>query len=245
MATSVARSGTGPKGRLPHPEHHRTQRIGWLRAAVLGANDGIVSTASLIVGVAAADTSRDTILTAGAAGLVAGAMSMAVGEYVSVSSQRDAERADLAQERRELAADPVSELNELTRIYERRGLDPPLAAEVARQLTHHDALGAHVRDELGLTDVAVARPLQAAWSSAASFTVGALLPLLAALASPASPRILVVAAAALVALAVLGALGARLGGAQVTTAVVRITVLGALAMGITAGIGALVGNAVQ
>src|SRR5918995_106009 len=209
---SVARFGTGPKRRLPHPENHRSQRVGWLRAAVLGANDGIVSTASLIVGVAAADTSRDTILTAGTAGLVAGAMSMAVGEFVSVSSQRDAERADLAQERRELAADPVSELNELTRIYERRGLDRSLAAEVARQLTRHDALGAHVRDELGITDMAIARPQQAAGSSAAAFTVGALIPLLAALASTSAPRIPVVATSALVALGLLGALGARLGG---------------------------------
>ena len=199
MATSVARPGFGPRGRLPHPEYHRTQRVGWLRAAVLGANDGIVSTASLIVGVAAADASRETILTAGVAGLVAGAMSMAVGEYVSVSSQRDAERADLAQERRELATDPENELTELTRIYERRGLDAPLAAEVAKQLTDHDALGAHVRDELGITDVATARPLQAAGSSAASFTVGALVPLLAAVVSPSSPRILVIAVAAVLA----------------------------------------------
>jgi VIT1/CCC1 family predicted Fe2+/Mn2+ transporter len=245
MGTTVARSGTGPRGRLPHPEHHRTQRVGWLRAAVLGANDGIISTASLIVGVAAADANRATVLTAGTAGLVAGAMSMAVGEFVSVSSQRDTEQADLAQERRELAADPESELNELTRIYERRGLDPPLAAEVARQLTHHDALAAHVRDELGITGVAVARPLQAAWSSAASFTVGALLPLLAALASPSSVRVGVVAAAALVTLAVLGAMGARLGGAPLGAAALRITVLGALAMAVTAAIGALVGTAVE
>ena len=244
MAASVARSGTGPRGRLPHPEHHRTQRVGWLRAAVLGANDGIVSTASLIVGVAAAETSRQTIVTAGFAGLAAGAMSMAVGEFVSVSSQRDAERADLAQERRELAADPVSELSELTRIYERRGLDHPLAAEVARQLTNHDALAAHVRDELGITDAARARPLQAAGSSAAAFTVGALVPLLVALVSPATPRIVVVAAAALLALAGLGALGAQLGGAPIGAAVVRITVLSALAMAITAAIGAVVGTAV-
>jgi vacuolar iron transporter family protein len=244
VGTSVARPGTGPRGRLPHPEHHRSQRVGWLRAAVLGANDGIVSTASLIVGVAAADASRSTILTAGTAGLVAGAMSMAVGEYVSVSSQRDAERADLAQERRELVADPESELNELTRIYERRGLEAPLAAEVARQLTHHDALGAHVRDELGITGVAVARPLQAASSSAAAFTVGALVPLLAALASPSSPRIVVVAAAALAALAALGSLGARLGGAPLGAAALRITALGALAMAVTAAIGAAVGSMV-
>jgi vacuolar iron transporter family protein len=241
---SVARFGTGPKRRLPHPENHRSQRVGWLRAAVLGANDGIVSTASLIVGVAAADTSRETILTAGTAGLVAGAMSMAVGEYVSVSSQRDAERADLAQERRELAADPESELNELTRIYERRGLDRSLAAEVARQLTRHDALGAHVRDELGITDLAMARPQQAAGSSAAAFTVGALIPLLAALASTSAPRIPVVAASALAALGLLGALGARLGGAPTGAAALRITVLGALAMAVSAAIGATVGTAV-
>ena len=241
---SVARFGTGPKRRLPHPENHRSQRVGWLRAAVLGANDGIVSTASLIVGVAAADTSRETILTAGTAGLVAGAMSMAVGEYVSVSSQRDAERADLAQERRELAADPESELNELTRIYERRGLDRSLAAEVARQLTRHDALGAHVRDELGITDMAIARPQQAAGSSAAAFTVGALIPLLAALASTSAPRIPVVATSALVALGLLGALGARLGGAPTGAAALRITVLGALAMAVSAAIGATVGTAV-
>jgi VIT1/CCC1 family predicted Fe2+/Mn2+ transporter len=199
----------------------------------------------LIVGVVAADASRATVLTAGAAGLVAGAMSMAVGEYVSVSSQRDTERADLAQERRELAADPVSELHELTGIYERRGLDPPLAAEVARQLTRHDALGAHVRDELGITQVAVARPLQAASSSAAAFTVGALVPLLAALASPSTPRLAVVAVAALVALAALGALGARLGGASLAIGAARITVLGVVAMAITAAIGAAVGAVVE
>jgi VIT1/CCC1 family predicted Fe2+/Mn2+ transporter len=229
---------------VPHPEHHRSQRVGWLRAAVLGANDGIVSTASLIVGVAAAGSSRATVLTAGVAALVAGAMSMAVGEFVSVSSQRDAERADLAQERRELAADPVSELNELTRIYERRGLEPQLAAEVARQLTHHDALGAHVRDELGITDASLARPIQAALSSAAAFTVGALLPLLAAVLSTSSTRIAIIATATLIALGTLGAVGARLGGARMLAASLRITVLGALAMGITAAIGAAVGTTV-
>jgi VIT1/CCC1 family predicted Fe2+/Mn2+ transporter len=232
------------RGRLPHPEHHRTQRVGWLRAAVLGANDGIVSTASLIVGVAAADTSRATVVTAGVAGLVAGAMSMAVGEYVSVSSQRDAERADLAQEQRELAADPDSELRELTHIYERRGLDPDLAGEVARQLTHHDALGAHVRDELGFTAVAVARPLQAAASSAAAFTVGALIPVLAAVLSPASVRVGIIAAAALVALAALGGVGAHVGGASRAAAMLRIVLLGALAMAVTAIIGTVVGTAV-
>ena len=213
MGGPAAPSSTGWRGRPPHPEHHRTPRLGWLRAAVLGANDGIVSTASLIVGVAAADQSRAAVVTAGTAGLVAGAMSMAVGEYVSVSSQRDAELADLARERRELAADPESELHELTRIYERRGLDAPLASEVARQLTEHDAFAAHVRDELGITEALRARPLQAAWSSAAAFMAGALVPLLAALASPSATRIVVVAGAALAALAILGALGARLGGA--------------------------------
>ena len=244
MGPTIARASTGGRGRVPHPEHHRTQRVGWLRAAVLGANDGIVSTASLIVGVAAADSSRSTVLTAGVAALVAGAMSMAVGEFVSVSSQRDAERADLAQERRELVADPVSELNELTRIYERRGLEPQLAAEVARQLTDHDALGAHVRDELGLTDASVARPIQAGLSSAAAFTVGALLPLLAAVLSTSSTRIGVIAGATLVALATLGAIGARLGGAPLLAASIRITVLGALAMAVTAAIGAAVGTTV-
>jgi VIT1/CCC1 family predicted Fe2+/Mn2+ transporter len=244
MGPTIARTSTGGRGRVPHPEHHRTQRVGWLRAAVLGANDGIVSTASLIVGVAAADSSRSTVLTAGVAALVAGAMSMAVGEFVSVSSQRDAERADLAQERRELVADPVSELNELTRIYERRGLEPQLAAEVARQLTDHDALGAHVRDELGLTDASVARPIQAGLSSAAAFTVGALLPLLAAVLSTSSIRIGVIAGATLVALATLGAVGARLGGAPLLAAAIRITVLGALAMAVTAAIGAAVGTTV-
>ena len=245
MGPTIARTSTGSRGRVPHPEHHRAQRVGWLRAAVLGANDGIVSTASLIVGVAAADASRATVLTAGVAALVAGAMSMAVGEFVSVSSQRDAEHADLAQERRELAADPVSELNELTRIYERRGLEPHLAAEVARQLTHHDALGAHSRDELGITDVSVARPIQAALSSAAAFTFGALLPLLAAVLSTSSTRIPVIVAATLVALATLGAVGARLGGAPLLAASVRITVLGALARAVTAAIGAAVGTTVS
>jgi VIT1/CCC1 family predicted Fe2+/Mn2+ transporter len=245
MVPTIARSSRGSSGRLPHAEHHRTPRVGWLRAAVLGANDGIVSTASLIVGVAAADSSRATVLTAGVAALVAGAMSMAIGEFVSVSSQRDAEHADLAQERRELANDPVSELNELTHIYERRGLEPRLAAEVARQLSDHDALGAHVRDELGITDVSLARPVQAALSSAAAFTVGALLPLLAAVLSSSAIRIPVIAAATLVALAALGAVGARLGGAPMVAASARITVLGAAAMGVTAAIGAAVGTTVR
>jgi vacuolar iron transporter family protein len=233
-----------PPRPVPHDEHHRSRRIGWLRATVLGANDGIVSIASLIVGVAAADPSRTAVLTAGAAGLAAGALSMAVGEFVSVSSQLDTEQADLAMERRELAADPSSELVELTRIYEWRGLDHELAAEVARQLSDHDALGAHLRDELGITDVAKARPLQAATSSAASFTVGGGLPLLAAIASPSAARSWTVALAALVCLAVLGVLGARVGGASPRRAAVRITTLGALAMTVSAGIGAAVGTVV-
>lgn len=230
--------------RPSHDEHHRGRRIGWLRATVLGANDGIVSTASLIVGVAAADPSRSAVLTAGTAGLAAGALSMAVGEYVSVSSQRDTEQADLAMERRELAADPASELLELTRIYERRGLDHALALEVARQLTDHDALGAHLRDELGITEVAKARPVQAAASSASSFLVGGGLPLLAAIAAPTGARSWAVALAALACLAVLGALGARIGGAPTRRAAVRITLLGALAMTVSAGIGEAVGTVV-
>ena len=229
---------------IAHDEHHRNSRIGWLRAIVLGANDGIVSIAGLIVGVAAADATRSSILTAGAAGLVAGAMSMAVGEYVSVSSQRDTERADLATEARELAADPGSELLELTHIYERRGLDRPLAVEVARQLTEHDALGAHVRDELGITEVASARPLQASVSSAASFTVGGGLPLLAAIAAPGGARVTAVVVAALVCLALLGVFGATLGGASRRNAAIRITSLGALAMALSAAIGAAVGTVV-
>ena len=233
-----------PSRPIAHDEHHRSRRIGWLRATVLGANDGIVSIASLIVGVAAADPSRAAVLTAGTAGLAAGALSMAVGEFVSVSSQRDTEQADLAMERRELATDPASELVELTRIYERRGLDHALAVEVARQLTDHDALGAHLRDELGITDVTKPRPLQAAASSAASFLVGGGLPLLAATASPSSARSWVVALAALMCLSLLGAFGARIGGAAKTRAATRITVLGALAMAVSAAIGAAVGTVV-
>lgn len=233
-----------PSRPIAHDEHHRSRHIGWLRATVLGANDGIVSIASLIVGVAAADPSRTAVLTAGTAGLAAGALSMAVGEYVSVSSQRDTERADLAMERRELVNDPASELVELTRIYEHRGLDHSLAAEVARQLTEHDALGAHLRDELGITEVAQARPLQAAGSSAASFLVGGGLPLLAAIVATSATRSWAVAVAALVCLAVLGSLGARVGGASKQRAAIRITVLGALAMAVSAGIGEAVGMVV-
>jgi len=227
-----------------HDEHHRSERIGWLRATVLGANDGIVSIASLIVGVAAADASRSEALTAGSAGLVAGALSMAVGEYVSVSSQRDTELADIAAERRELTTDPASELLELTSIYERRGLDHALAAEVAKQLTEHDALGAHARDELGITATAAARPLQAAGSSAASFLVGGGLPLIAAIAASGDARPWVVSIVAVICLALLGVMGARLGGASKRTAAVRIAVLGALALGASAAIGAAVGTVV-
>jgi len=230
--------------RQPHDEQHRTKHIGWLRATVLGANDGIVSIASLIVGVAAAEASRSEVLTAGTAGLAAGALSMAVGEYVSVSSQRDTELADIATEQRELAADPVSELIELTNIYERRGLDHTLAAEVAKQLTEHDALGAHARDELGITPAAAARPLQAAISSAASFTVGGGLPLIAAIAAPSGARPWAVAIVAVICLALLGAMGARIGGASEHRAAGRIAVLGALALAASAAIGAAVGTVV-
>jgi len=230
--------------RQPHDEHHRTKHIGWLRATVLGANDGIVSIASLIVGVAAAEASRSAALTAGAAGLAAGALSMAVGEYVSVSSQRDTELADIATEQRELAADPASELIELTNIYERRGLDHTLAVEVATQLTEHDALGAHARDELGITPAAAARPLQAAISSAASFTVGGGLPLIAAIAAPSGARPWAVAIVAVICLALLGAMGARIGGASEHRAAGRIAVLGALALAASAAIGAAVGTVV-
>ena len=225
-----------------HAEVHASHRIGWLRAAVLGANDGIVSTASLLVGVAAAGASRSAVATAGVAGLVGGAMSMAVGEYISVSSQADTERADIATERRELATDPASELRELAGIYEARGLDPALAMQVAGQLMAHDALGAHQRDELGITEIARARPLQAAASSAASFTAGALAPLTAALVASSRWRIAAIAATALVCLAVLGVVSARAGKAPPGRAVARITLLSAVAMGVTAGIGLLVGQ---
>lgn len=226
-----------------HHETHAASRIGWLRAAILGANDGIVSTASLIAGVAAAGASPASILITGTAGLVAGAMSMAAGEYVSVSSQGDAERADIAKERRELAADPGFELEELTHIYQARGLDRSLAEQVAIQLTAHDALDSHLRDELGLTSTAAARPIQAAAASAASFSVGAALPLMVALlfAGPALPWI--VAAASLVFLALLGALGAWAGSAPIARAVVRVAFWGAAAMAVTMAIGSLFGTA--
>jgi VIT1/CCC1 family predicted Fe2+/Mn2+ transporter len=224
------------------PEAHLSHRSNWLRAAVLGANDGIVSTASLVLGVAAAGASRSAILTAGISGWVAGAMSMAAGEYVSVSSQRDAENADLRLEERELRDDPTGELHELTAIYEERGLEAPLAAEVAEALTRRDALAAHARDELGLDEQRLARPFQAAWASAASFSVGAIVPLLAVALAPASARTIVAVAVTLVALWVLGYLGAWLGGAHPRPATIRVVVWGAIAMAVTSGIGALVGS---
>ena len=221
-----------------HREFHRSDRIGWLRAAVLGANDGIVSTASLVLGVAAAGGSRSAVL-------VAGAMSMAAGEYVSVRSQADTEAADLARERRELAADVGAERRELAAIYVQRGLDPALAQEVAVQLMAHDAMGAHARDELGISDTFTARPVQAAIASAASFTAGAALPLLVAAVTPASALIVVVAASSLAFLAILGALAARIGGANVVAGASRVTFWGALAMLLTAGVGALFGTTVN
>jgi VIT1/CCC1 family predicted Fe2+/Mn2+ transporter len=226
------------------PERHRSARIGWLRAAVLGANDGIVSTASLVVGVAAADASRHGILIAGVAGLVAGALSMAAGEFVSVSSQADTERADLALERRELAADPASEWDELAAIYVKRGLDPVLARTVAQQLMARDALGAHARDELGLSDTLAARPLQAAIASAGTFAVGAVLPILSVILAPPGEMALTVAGASLVCLAALGALAARAGGASAWLGAGRVVLWGALAMAATAGVGALFGTIV-
>jgi VIT1/CCC1 family predicted Fe2+/Mn2+ transporter len=229
--------------RMPSPEPHRTGRIGWLRAAVLGANDGIISTSSLMVGVAAASSSRRDIVVAGVAGLVAGALSMAAGEYVSVSSQADTERAELDRERRELADDPVFELQELTDIYIARGLRPALAADVAKELMVKDALGAHARDELGLSEVLSARPIQAGVASAASFAVGAALPLATAVIAPSNAS-LVIAAASLVSLFGLGALSAVIGGAPPVYAAVRVTFWGALAMALTAGVGALFGLAV-
>jgi len=227
-----------------HPEAHLMHRIGWLRAAVLGANDGIVSTASLIVGVAAAAESREAILLAGTAGLVAGALSMAAGEYISVSSQADTEAADLAREGTELAAQPEFELRELAGIYEARGLSKQLAAEVARELSERDALASHARDELGITEVATARPVQAALTSAATFAVWAALPLLSILIAPGGVVIPTVAVTALLALAGLGIVGARAGGASLWRGMLRVTFWGALAMAATAAIGTLFGVAV-
>ena len=230
-----------------HREQHRSQRIGWLRAAVLGANDGIVSTASLVLGVAAADGSAGAIAAAGVAGLVAGAMSMAAGEYVSVQSQADTEEADLARERRELASDNHGELAELERIYVGRGLEPGLASQVATQLMAKDALAAHARDELGIVESQRARPMLAALASASTFAVGALLPLLATLAARAAPRgalPVVVVVASLVCLAGLGTLAARAGGAPALRGSLRVTAWGAAAMALTYGVGALFGTVV-
>jgi VIT1/CCC1 family predicted Fe2+/Mn2+ transporter len=225
-----------------HAERHRTDRIGWLRAAVLGANDGIVSTASLVVGVAATNAAPASILVAGVAGLVAGAMSMAAGEYVSVHSQADTENAELARERIELDTDPAAERRELTAIYVGRGLEPALAAQVAAQLMARDALGAHARDELGISPTLRARPVQAAMASAGSFAVGAALPLAAAALAPAQGQIAWVSASSLVFLALLGALAARAGGAAVLTGAWRVTFWGAMAMAMTAAVGTLFGS---
>ncbi len=229
---------------MAHDETHRSHRIGWLRASVLGANDGIVSTASLVIGVAAAQAGHTEVLTAGVAGLVAGAMSMAAGEYVSVSSQSDTERADLDRERAELEMDPAKELAELASIYVGRGVEPSLARQVAQQLTAKDALGAHGRDELGITEALGARPVQAALSSAATFAIGAAVPLAALAFVPVSLAIPIVAMTSLGSLAGLGATSARLGGAPVLRATARVTFWGALAMGITAVIGAFFGTVV-
>ena len=226
------------------PEQHRSDRAGWLRAAVLGSDDGIVSTSSLMIGVAAASGSKEAILVAGAAGLVAGAMSMAAGEYVSVSSQRDAEEADIAREESELAEKPRAELHELAGIYVRRGLDKELAMKVAEQLSAHDRLGAHLKDELGIDGSSLARPLQAAWISATSFALFALVPILAMLLSPPSWRIPAMAASSLVSLGVLGAFGSHLGGAPLSRGALRVMVGGGLAMAVTAVIGRLLGVSV-
>ena len=230
--------------RSPHSERHFVDRIGWLRAAVLGANDGIVSTASLIVGVAAAAATRNDILIAAVAGLVAGAMSMAAGEYVSVSSQSDTETAELVRERKELVENVEFELDELTMIYIRRGVEPALARKVAQQLMAQDALTAHARDELGISEITTARPVQAAFTSAATFSVGAVMPLLMVVVSPPAMLIPVVSIASLGFLALLGALGAKAGGANIMRATTRVAFWGALALAMTAGIGKLVGAVV-
>jgi len=228
---------------MRHTEGHKTQRIGWLRAAVLGANDGIVSTSSLVLGVAAAGADAKGILVAGVAGLVAGAMSMAAGEYVSVSSQADTERADLAREKMELVTQPVQEQAELTAIYIKRGLEPALASTVASQLMQHDAQGAHARDELGISDSQSAQPIQAALASAITFSVGALLPLLVVLVFAPATLMVAVSGSALLFLALLGAVSAKAGGAPLLAAIARVTFWGALAMALTAGVGALFGVA--
>lgn len=229
---------------MPHRERHRSERIGWLRAAVLGANDGIVSTASLVVGVAAAETTRQNVLVAGIAGLVAGALSMAAGEYVSVSSQADTEQADLAREKHELATEPQAEEDELTNIYVGRGLEPALARTVAQQLMAKGALAAHARDELGLTEELAARPLQAALASAATFAVGAAVPILAVLLAPLNLMVGAVALVSLACLVGLGATAAYVGGASVLVGAARVTVWGAVAMLVTALVGRLFGTAV-
>ena len=228
---------------MSHEEQHRSHRTGWLRAAVLGANDGIVSTASLVIGVAAANSTREGILLAGVAGLVAGAMSMAAGEYVSVSSQSDTEKADLSLEREALEADAELEKEELAEIYAARGVEPSLARQVAEQLMAHDALGAHARDEIGISKDGNARPVQAALSSAATFTIGAALPLVVAWAAPGNLLMPLVAAFSLVFLALLGSIAARVGGASILTGAVRVTFWGALAMVLTAGVGRMFGVA--
>lgn len=227
-----------------HREGHRTERIGWLRAAVLGANDGIVSTASLVVGIAASHATQSAVLVAGVAGLVAGAMSMAAGEYVSVSSQADTEKADLDRERKELATDKGFEQDELASIYVGRGLEPDLAQQVAAQLMAHDALAAHARDELGISETLSARPVQAAFSSAGSFAIGAALPLLTVFLVPESKLVIAVSGLSLIFLAALGVLAARAGDAPVLKSTVRVTFWGALAMALTAGVGALFGTTV-
>ena len=226
-----------------HLETHKSGRTNWLRAAVLGSNDAIVSVSSLMIGVGAAEASKKTVLVAGVAGLVAGAMSMAVGEFVSVSAQRDSEQADIAREKEELATSPEAELQELAGIYRHHGLDKDLAMKVAKQLSTHDQLGAHLRDELGIDARRRARPLQAAWISGVSFAAFALLPILGLLAAPASLRLVAIAVVTLVSLGALGLLGGRLGGASVSRAALRVTLGGALAMAITAGIGRLLGIA--
>src|ERR1700737_1678141 len=225
-------------------ERHRTERIGWLRAAVLGANDGILSTSSLVLGVAAAHATHGNVLVAGVAGLVAGAMSMAAGEYVSVHSQADTEQAELKLERTELKADDVGEHKELMAIYVSRGLDPALARQVAQQLMAHDAIGAHARDELGISETLRARPIQAALASAGSFAVGAAMPLVVTALAPVAALIPLVSGTSLAFLALLGALAARAGGASVMPSIIRVTFWGALAMGITAGVGVLFGTVV-
>jgi VIT1/CCC1 family predicted Fe2+/Mn2+ transporter len=227
-----------------HRERHLVHRIGWLRAAVLGANDGIVSTASLIVGVAAAAVAKGDVLLAGTAGLVAGAMSMAAGEYVSVSSQADTEHADLTRERSELKADPVAEENELAEIYVKRGLDLELAKWVARELMDKNALAAHAQDELGISQITTARPVQAAFTSALTFSIGAAMPLLAVIVSPVHYVVISVAASSLAYLAVLGAVGAKAGGSGILKATIRVTFWGAFAMAVTAGIGLLIGKSI-